>query len=446
MQSKGVVETDFMSDFWVYFLHLAAFIAGFLALRAAIRGNRPAMEIIVVGTIASAIAGWVTFRFTEVLPPLSDFVNAYYPAGAAVRQGPQALVPLFEKGVKSFVNLPLVAWLFAPFSAWEPKTAGLVFTCIGLAATAAAWWLLVRAANLDRNGAVLLLFLFSANGPLHYSVMEGNLTHVLLLPIAGAFTLVRRGRDLAAGALLGVAAIIKLPLLLFGVYFALRGRWRVVVGGASVVAAVTVASLALFGWGTHVLWLDNSVLPYSKYTIPAYNVQTLQAFLGRIEYGAVYLHSWEPRVLPAPFRILAAFGVGTLFAVAIASALRRNTSADAAVRRLSPQTLLEIEFFMVLVLAIVGSPLSWSHYYVWLLIPTAFLVGPTDHFPKDGPTRWIAWAAILLVTLPIFHLRISNGALADMFARSLVSYLFAGGVLMLTVLVRSRWKAAPLVT
>jgi len=434
-----------MSSLWIYFLHLAAFVAGLLALRIQIRTNGPFIVMVVVGTIVSVIAGWLTFRFTECWPPLSDFIHAYYPAGKAVTQGPMALEPLLQKGVKSFVNLPIVAWLFAPLSTLGQKTAGIVFSCFGIAACAIAWGLLVRAAHLDRNVAVMLLFLFSANGPLYISAIEGNLSHVLLLPISGSILLLRRGRDLSAGALLGMAAIIKLPLMLFGLYFALRGRWRVVVGGASVVAAVTAASLALFGWETHMLWLKNSVLPYSKYTIPAYNVQTLHAFLGRIEYGAAYLHSWEPRVLPAPFRILAAVGVGTLFAVSIAAALQGNPSADAAVRRLSRQTLSEIEYFIVLVLAIVGSPLSWSHYYVWLLIPTAFVVGRTDHFPDDPATRRLAWAAILLLTLPIFHLRISNGVFADLFARSLVSYLFAGGILMLAVLVRSRWKAAPLV-
>jgi len=361
-------------------------------------------------------------------------------------QGPQALTPLLEQGVKSFVNLPILAWLFAPFSAADIKTAGLVHTCLGLAAAAAAWWLLVRAAHLDRNGAVVLFFLFSANGPLHYSVMEGNLSHFLLWPVAGAFTLLRRGRDLFAGALLGVAAIIKPPLFLFGLYFSLRGRWRVVMGGASVIASAAAASLALFGWDIHSLWINHCVLPFSTYTIPAYNVQTLHAFLGRLEYGASYLHSWESRVLPVPFRIAAILGVCSFYAVAIASALPRNPSRIAGVRRLSSQTLAEIEFFIVLVLAIVGSPLSWSHYYVWLLIPTAFVIGRTDHFPNDATTRRLAWAAILLVTLPAFHLRVSNPVLADWSSRSLASYLFAGGILMLAVLVRSRWKAAPLVT
>jgi alpha-1,2-mannosyltransferase len=435
-----------MTGIVIYILHLTVFVAGVLALRATVRGNRPAIEIIVVGAIVSSIAGWLTFRFTIVLPPLSDFIRAYCPAGKAVMQDPRALAPLLKQGVNGFVNLPILAWLFAPFAALEPKTAGLFFTCLGIAAGAASWWLLVGAAHLDRNGAVLLFFMFSANGPLHYSMMEGNLSHVLLLPIAGAFLLLRKGRDHFAGVLLAVAAIIKPPLLLFGLYFLLRARWRVVLGGTSVVAAVAAASLVLFGWDMHVLWFNHCILPFSMYTIPAYNVQTLHAFLGRLEYGASYLHSWESRALPVPFRIAATLGVCSFYAAAIVSALPRNPTRISGVRRLSGQTLAEIEFFIVLALAIVASPLSWSHYYVWLLIPTAFWVGHTDHFPDNALTRWIAWAAILLVTLPIFHMRISNVALADLFARSLVSYLFAGGVLMLAVLVRSRWKAAPLVT
>jgi hypothetical protein len=305
--------------------------------------------------------------------------------------------------------------------------------------------LLVRAARLDRNGAVLLLFLFSANGPLHYSFLEGNLSHVLLFPIVGAFTLLRSRRDFLAGALLGITAILKLPLLLFGAYFALRGRWRVILGGASAVAAVVTASLALFGWGLHATWIDHCLRPYAANPILAFNAQSIYAFIGRFEYGAASLYNWGGQPLSFPFRILASLGIGALYAAAIAAASRRTPFPVAGIRRLAGQTVTEIEFFVVLVLAIVGSPLSWSHYYVWLLIPTAFLIGGTDHFPDDAPTRWLAWAAVALVTLPVTRVYLSNPVLAEWFARSLASHLFLGAVLMLVVLLRSRWNAVPLV-
>ncbi len=70
------------------------------------------------------------------------------------------------------------------------------------------------------------------------SLREGNTTHFILLALAAALLLIERGRDLAAGAIIGFCATIKLPLLLFGAYFVSRGRWRAATGGFAAVAAV----------------------------------------------------------------------------------------------------------------------------------------------------------------------------------------------------------------
>src|SRR5262245_64323314 len=98
---------------------------------------------------------------------LPDFDKAYYSAG---RKALSAPATLYDAPTVDFVNVPLVALLFAPVSALPEREARLAFTVAGLAAVglATAWF--VRAAGLapwGRAAAVLLLVL---NGPLHYSI------------------------------------------------------------------------------------------------------------------------------------------------------------------------------------------------------------------------------------------------------------------------------------
>jgi len=90
-------------------------------------------------------------------------VKAYYPAGVAAWDGPEALWPLIES-VK-FVNLPILGWLFAPLPLFgNANHAGWLFFALGLFAIAAAYVLLIRMGR--TRSLALTLVLFMVNGPL----------------------------------------------------------------------------------------------------------------------------------------------------------------------------------------------------------------------------------------------------------------------------------------
>src|SRR5271169_5215258 len=72
---------------------------------------------------------------------------------------------------------------------------------------------------------------------------------------------VATGRPVAAGTLLGAAAMLKLPLLLFGAYFVLRRNWRGALGFAAVCSTIGILSAIVFGWDFHVRWFELCVRP-----------------------------------------------------------------------------------------------------------------------------------------------------------------------------------------
>ena len=46
-----------------------------------------------------------------------------------------------------------------------------------------------------------------------------------------------------------------------------------------------------------------------------------------------------------------------------------------------------MEYLIVLVLACISSPLSWSHYYAWMLLPIAFLLATRQSPDTDDRER-----------------------------------------------------------
>ena len=246
-------------------------------------------------------------------PVFSDYWKAYYPAALAVISDPSGFALMFDIGVASFVNLPVVALLFVPF-ALVGKWVGLwVFSVLGLAAVAAAWLFLARLAELRDEQRWLLLLLFATNGPLLNSIKEANTTHMLLPALAGALMLLRGQRDFAAGAVLGLATLVKLPLLLFGAYFLLRGRWLAALGMACVCLVGAGLSILLFGWDIHILWFERSVLRYNAHFVGAFNAQSIPAFFLRLQVGTGILDSWDTVAPTALTRIASNIAIALIY-------------------------------------------------------------------------------------------------------------------------------------
>ena len=380
-------------------------------------------------------------------PPdlFSDFYKAYYPAAEyLLEKGLSATWPLTEAAAGGFVNIPIVAWLFVPFVMLGEEEAGWAFLAFGAAAALAAWWLLARMRRPEAmNTAPLLLLLGLANGPMINSLREGNTTHIILLLIVLAFVLWRSGWDFAAGLLLGLCAVIKLPLLLFGAYYVLRGKWRVVVGGVTSIATAVLLSLADYGLQGNIGWYKDSVEPFLGGVIPAFNVQSIDGFLVRLWTGEGRLHDWDPMVPEVLHKVIR----NILFLLVYGGAIWlgwRATRAEpppAINGRLSARDTLE--FVLVITIAIITSPISWTHYYLLLLVAWGLYLGGQLSVPDDRTTRWLMWMSLALTSLPVVIPEHSPNLITEVLARTVVSAWFFGGLLMLAALLRALWKLVP---
>jgi hypothetical protein len=361
-------------------------------------------------------------------PPewLSDFRKAYYAAGRLVLEDPAAM---YGADDLRFVNLPILALPFAPLAELPLRPAKWVFTLAGLAAVGVAWALLVRLTRAVGWRRTALGALFVLNGPLYYSLREGNLTHFLLpVLVAAVFSLERR-RDVWLGIWVAVAGLFKPPLLLLAGYLAWKRRWGAVASGAAVLLLTVGASVALFGAGVHRVWFDRCVGPYSSRPLTASNVQSASAFLARLTTSGPLHGDWKPVAVGGSFRAMHWLLLAVLAAIPYLAFRRRPAWDQAGAERL--------EFGAVLCLALLASPVSWTHYYLLLLVPGALALGGRGSGAMGTSLTGVVVAALLLTSPSVVALT-SEGGLV----RLLASHCWAGGVVLMGALSAARWRAA----
>lgn len=420
-------------------VHVLLLAAGlFVLISPRVRRLLPWNPMAVAAVLGALVASW-TFAVTTYSTLFEDFTAAYYAAGVALQAGPQGLAPLLERGVHGFVNLPLVGYLFWPFGLMPERTASVVYALLGVAAVVWTWKKLVDLASLDQRRAAVLLLVIASNGPLIYGLKEGNTSHFVLLAVVLAMASLIERRDFRAGVLLGFAALVKPPLVLFGAYVLLRRRWGAVMGGAATLLLASGLSLAVFGWEMHQTWYRLCIEPFTQGVVPAFNVQSIQAFLLRWQLGIQGPFQWNPVPLVAPYDWIAKLLAGALFVVAAAVMVRNATPVAAGARE---RQQLWMEMSIVVALCSTTSPMSWSHYYTWFLLPLALFVS------VDGSGIWRGrlfraggWIGLLLLSTPVIGVGWATGWSIRPYMAVATSGLLVGGLLWMMLLAIWRMEA-----
>src|SRR5229473_323867 len=210
---------------------------------------------------------WVGYWFTFVRGNLQgpDFFSFYSGARLYVLKGGSAVYDLalqkqFELQVvhqapDRFVVLPYFhppyyTLLIAPLAFLDYRAAYYAMAAVNVVLVAALVMLLVRASERIRGRAALVAAaLISGFFPLFVTVLQGQSDLVVLVPLAAAYTAWTRGRLGWAGIFSGLALAKPQLLLLVPVLFVARRAWRALAGFAAVIAALGVVSIAGFGFG-----------------------------------------------------------------------------------------------------------------------------------------------------------------------------------------------------
>ncbi|HJZ50320.1 MAG TPA: glycosyltransferase family 87 protein, partial [Roseiflexaceae bacterium] len=275
---------------------------------------------------------------------------AFYEGAARLRSG----LPLYETGVDfyakpiQYIYPPPIALLLLPLP--DYLTTWWVWALISLLCWAGALALLLRELSGDLRERVppiwwpLLLGELVAFTPVLSHFFWGQTQLQLLLLLTVSWMFLRRGRDVPAGLVLGIAIAVKIfPLLLFAPLLA-RRRWRCLAAATLSAGLILIGSYAAVGWDqAYVFFTD--VLPRHSGSVIAHstNHTTIAAMLTNA-FGSALLAYYISMAMRGLVMLAVLYG-----------AWRARDTAQA--------------FALGMTTLVLVTPVVWEHYFVLVYLP-----------------------------------------------------------------------------
>ena len=332
-------------------------------------------------------AVWITALITMLVSGMIYADKAGEERSAFVRWRPQVLQ--FWKGVniydtKMFPNPPIMPISLYPLMTLPPLEGAMTWYYFKVALTVACVWYCFQMVRSDDRvipswvqGPVLLLSFRPILGDLHH----GNNNLVIMFLILSCLMAWRKGADLLAGLILGLAISYKVTPGLFLAYFLYKREWKTVAAtllGVFVFLFV-VPSMVIgpeFNYECLTTWWHRMLSPFivngdaSDQEINQSMIGVLTRLFTDSKTGPgrydvhldVNLLSWSPLLVSRLVKGLAIGLVGVL-----AWLCRTKTN-----RRDDPRLL--GEFSLVVLTMLFVSERSWKHHYVTVLLPYTYLM------------------------------------------------------------------------
>jgi hypothetical protein len=98
------------------------------------------------------------------------------------------------------------------------------------------------------------------------------------------------------------------------------------------------------------------------------------------------------------------------------------------------------ELSIVLCLALIASPISWTHYYLFLLLPLSLYFGNKLDIPNRGVWFSLMAASALLISPPVVIVGNNLSILGPLASKLLISHYLFGGLLLLGILLAARLR------
>jgi len=321
----------------------------------------------------------------------------------------------FKGFLHPYVQIPI--WAYA----WQPACNGLNFnqfnaliTAISAMSISAIILICISVFGntlLNPLKLIILLIAIWFSEPFKYAFfLTQNHLSILLLVIS-AWLADTKNKSISAGALLSIAAAVKITPAAFILYFIAKQRYRSAAYAAAFSFAILIANYILLGSAVSHSFFDE-LHRVSSVWLPSFNNQSLAGMIGGI-YMPSEIAGWRINALPVWIKISSIIFV--LIATYCSGLIDRSRNGHG---------------LCLAILAItVASPISWTHYYLAIIIPSILIA---DHATKNIALLILLAATIALNIYPIavdpITASISNIGIIR-------SHLYSGLILMLTIIV-----------
>lgn len=348
--------------------------------RPGARWTRALLDLLIVACLAYGAVRFVSAGVLPALTALTGDFGASFPSDQAARLRPDFPTDAPRRAITSPVTLAHVIgeWnygpvfhalslplLLAPTWAAVPKLwAATNFVTLAISFVLVCR-LIGRGVSVSGRALAVLAAMWLCYQPLINCYRQGDIEIIEMVLILCAFGLLAKGRDVASGALLGVATMTKFLPVGFLAWLAIRFRMRAVFAGVVTIVVIAAATSATLEWrnsislraltdgtgqhpfvGPHELSLTSALVHW---------VMPTDWVLG----GPVFRTSPESqrRAVTAGLVLSAAIGLGYLLFYVV---LRR-----APVTALDPAILL--------LLLVLLPPWNHDYYYIFALVAVSVL-------------------------------------------------------------------------
>jgi alpha-1,2-mannosyltransferase len=333
----------------------------------------PTVVIAVGAVVVWVISGIYMFHFGA---PWHLDLRVYRAAGSSLFHGGSPFTADFTANRLPFTYTPFALMALSPLSFGSLGLVETLWWSISAVCLVGAFALMVTTTFATPPGRAWALgglvcgVATTTLEPVRSNFNYGQINVILLVMVVADLT---RLRPPWRGALVGLAAAIKLTPLVFLAYFAVAKEWRSLLRGVGVFIGVTAVSWAVLPGDSARYW---------------FHEVTDAGRTGML--GNVSNQSWNGMVHRAPFdggHVGTALWLTLSLATLIAGvALTRWLVAGGR----TAEAVIALALTEVLV-----SPVSWSHHWSWLaLAPVAVVSVWRVH-------RAVAWALVVLVALGV---------------------------------------------
>jgi len=259
-----------------------------------------------------------------------------------------------------------------------------------------------------------------------YSLRLGQTTPLVFLGVTALYSVYKTGYPKLSGAILGGIICLKITPLILLAYFMVKRKWSLVISSGCTIVVVAITSALVMGWESNSVFVQR-IIQLSGYSLASWNNQSLDGFLLRLVTGGLHLYDWH--ILALPFKIkMLKYAVVSLLMVVWLIAISAPERTDDTKELLG--------FSLTVTLMVVLSPISWTHYLLFLVFP--YLVLLTALIQNNTvPCRRIMLGGLLLTypalaLPPSYVLKLVNFPLVNTIPLSVLSSAgFFGGMLLM---------------
>jgi alpha-1,2-mannosyltransferase len=375
------------------------------AMPVRLRRARLLITLVTAGAVALALVSFVINPLTGHFGGTFEDFSAYLGAARSMAAGgsPYAQFNPSTVVMSGFIYPPFAALVVRPLALLSDRAAMDCWLFFGLACAVVGAVVVARTA-LPRSWPAVELGILAALvfAPVTYNFWHGQINPLIFLLLAVAYWAYIRDRQVTAGALLGLAAGIKIAPLIFLILLIRRHWWRataamLVTGAASVgLAAVTL------GTGPSITFLTRVFPDLNRATGWIYN-QSLGGAIGRLVDQSV-LHV-QPTSAPVQVVSVAA----ALLVVGLAGWATRAGSRTPHERGL--------EYGLGITAMLLAGGIAWYPHFMHLLIPLFAVLGLV------AARGWRAERSVALAALGVLLIFgvIAPMAIADLSMKGIVA-------------------------